>query len=212
MGQIYIEDYVVSFLKQKKTEAIDSSIRLALFGTAVKPKTLFRSGNETGTDSVHYIYGAAVIDEERTIEDIGDEYFSAYQFLGFVNVSNKDNKSLSQYHIFYDENTAMQDYLIYYYMSPFSAFHHSGRQSPFCEPSEPITTCEGALPDKSLKVVKLKESLKKSKRKFFFISKLKMFVLIILCLITATSITTINDYKKMHDFTQIAEMAVAFTE
>jgi hypothetical protein len=113
MGQVYIEDYVVSFLKQKKAEAIENPVKLALFGTKESPET-------------RYIYGAAALEESRTITEIGNEYFPAYQFLGYVNVRNSDRETISQYNIFYDENIAMQDYLLYHYMSPNSTFRRPG--------------------------------------------------------------------------------------
>ena len=108
MPEIYIEDYALSFLKQMKTEASEAPVKLALFGTAEKPKTLdIISENEKS----HYIYGAATLEENRTAKEIGEEHFPEYQFIGYVNVYNNGEAS-SKYHIFYEENTAMQDYLL----------------------------------------------------------------------------------------------------
>ena len=203
MGQIYIEDYVVSFLKQKKTEATESPIKLALYGTTCKPKTLYQIDDDS--ESAHYIYGAAVLSEDRTIEEIGDEYFKAFQFLGFVNVHNCGGESISKYQIFYDENTAMQDYLLFYYMSPFSNFRGPS-DSPFCTMPE----VHAAETDKSLKIVKIKKNLGKSGRKSLLLNKLKLFILGLLCLMFATSISTIDDYGKISDFIETTKIAIDF--
>lgn len=220
MGQVYIEDYVVSFLKQKKTEAKDIPTKLALFGTVTQPKTLFNKDNNKGSGIARYIYGAAVLEDGRPVEDIGDEYFKAYQFLGYVNVHNSGGENTSQYHVFYDENIAMQEYLLYHYMSPYSAFRRHNTligeefQSPFCiiPETKPNTEKSISEPDKSLKIVKSKKSQKKSLGKVLLAGKTKMFTLILLCLIVAAGINTINDYPKMHDFAQITGLAISFTK
>ena len=110
MGQVYIEDYVVSFLKQKKTEVVDSPIKLAIYGNKQKAKTL---DNLTDDDEItHYIYGAATLEENRTVEEIGNEFFPEHKFLGYVNIHNNNRETISSYHIFYEENISMQDYLL----------------------------------------------------------------------------------------------------
>jgi len=163
MTQIYIEDYVLSFLKQKKTEVTTSPIKLALYGIIDKPKTLDQI-TDPEKKSI-YIYGAAALEETRSIEEIGDEYFPAYQFLGYVNVRNSGGEAVSKYNVFYEENTVMQDYLLYHYMSPYSAFH-SNSESPLCLTNEPnaLTSQENkTLP--TIKIVKSRKSFKKGRQK-----------------------------------------------
>ena len=175
MGQVYIEDYVVSFLKQKKTEATEEPVKLALFGTADQPES----------DITHYIYGAAVLEDDRTIQEIGEEYFPNHQFLGYVNIRNNSGESISRYHIFYDENHEMQDYLLFHYMSPYSTYRRTS--SP---PKEEINL--------------------KPQRKFFFMNKLKLFILGAMCLIIATGVSIIDDYQKMSDFVEITKIVINF--
>ena len=158
MTQIYIEDYALSFLKQKKTDATTSPVKLALYGIVDKAKTLDQI-DETEKKSI-YIYGAAAIEENRSIEEIGDEYFPAYQFLGYVNVRNTGGKAVSKYNVFYEENTVMQDYLLYHYMSPYSAFH-SNAESPLCLSNE----MSAPKVDSTVKIVKSRKNFKKGRQK-----------------------------------------------
>jgi len=162
--QIYIEDYVLSFLKQKKTESTTTTpVKLALYGITDTPKTLDQLTDPTPKSI--YIYGAAALEETRSIEEIGDEYFPAYQFLGYVNVRNNGGKTISKYNVFYEENTVMQDYLLYHYMSPYSAFH-SPSESPLCLTNETNTQpSQENLKHPTIKIVKSRKSFKKGRQK-----------------------------------------------
>lgn len=208
MGQVYIEDYVVAFLKHKKTEATDTPVKLALYGTIHKPKTLNHLDNDDETS--HYIYGAAALEENRASEEIGDEYFPAYQLLGYVSIRNSGGEAVSKYHIFYDENTAMQDYLLYYYMRAYSAFRSPDGNQDIRSPFQTTPELSASELDNSLRIVKSKKSQKKGDRKALLLGKLKMFIFGALCLLIATSIGAINDYDKLSDFAGAAKLAVSF--
>ncbi|MCL2051218.1 MAG: hypothetical protein FWG91_05775 [Lachnospiraceae bacterium] len=170
MGQIYIEDYVVSFLKQKKSEAYDAPIKLALYGTAKKPETLYHTDNG-GAELSYYIYGASVLYENRTVEEVGNEYFPAYQFIGYVNVHNNGGESISKYHIFYDDNNAMKDYLLYYHMSPFSTFRYLDN------PLGITKELSALMLDNTVAVVKSKKNQKKAGKRALYFGKIKLFIL-----------------------------------
>lgn len=103
MEQIFIEDYVITFLKKIKSE-VNQPIRLSIFGHTEK----------IGDDKHIFVYGAACKEEGRTAEETGREYFAGHSFLGFVHVNNSDNKSPSKYNIFFEANEAMQDYMLFY--------------------------------------------------------------------------------------------------
>lgn len=117
MERVFVEDYVVAFLKQKKTEAAEAPIRLALYGYSEK----------NDNDVQFFIYGAACEEENRSAEEIGREFFDDYNFLGFVNIYNNAPENLSNYNIFFEKNEAMQDYLI------------------FCRTSNRLTGMEGII-------------------------------------------------------------------
>jgi hypothetical protein len=171
--RVFIEDYVVAFLKQKKVEAVGEPIRIALFGYAEK----------SDDDMQFFIYGATCEEDDRTAEEVGREFFDGYNFLGFVNVFNNNEGRLSAYHIFFENNEAMQDYLL------------------FCRANNRLGGM-GAITNE------LEEGTVRSKiwRKF------KMIVLGGLCIFSAIAITAIDDYEKMNDFTKAAKQAIFYVE
>ncbi len=173
MGQVFIEDYVVSFLKQKKKEVTKKPVKLALYGFTEK-----ENENER-----FFIYGAACEEAGRTVEEIGREFFAAYNFIGFVNVYNNDKENVSAYSIFFDNNEAMQDYLLFY-----------------------NAQAEGGVSEG------MAITLKKHNIKSGIWSKLKVLLLGGACFFVAVAISTIDDYAKMQDFTKTAEQAIVFIE
>ncbi len=173
MGQVFIEDYVVSFLKQKKMEATETPVKLALYGHIEK---------EEDTEQF-FVYGAACEESGRTVEEIGQEFFAAHSFIGFVNVYNNEKENISKYSIFFDNNEAMQDYLLFYN----AQMEGSGLEVFLPEPQS-----------------------KNGSRGVW--DKLKIMLLGGLCILVAVAISAIDDYSKMEDFARTAEQAIVFIE
>lgn len=238
VDQIFIEDYVVSFLKHKKSEAVNKPIRLGLFGQK----------EEIGEDKRYYIYGAACKEEGRTIEETGRDFFAGHSFLGFVNVHSSDNHFLSKYKIFFTDNEAMQEYLLNYakenHIFDNTAMNPVERESenttdelyesnPSGHAGSPLHSIrrfltfgrnggiaarlyssDDPLPVDS-EICNVEIITGKAKKTSIYEtiwSKIKMLFLGILCFALAIIISTIDDYTKMHGFTQAAKEVIVFIE
>ena len=115
--KIYLEEYVSSFLeeiinetavKREKKGVIPE--RMALFGT-------FIAGNSCNTT---LIYGAVpvmeLMEDGNNEEWIQKEFFPDYKILGYLNIYgniSKDSLLKEKVNIFYDNNEAMKNYLLY---------------------------------------------------------------------------------------------------
>ncbi len=189
MEQIFIEDYVITFLKKIKTEA-NQPIRLSLFGHTEK----------IGDDKHIFVYGAACKEEGRTAEETGREYFAGHSFLGFVHVNNSENKGPSKYSIFFEANEAMQDYMLFYTKGiAADRKPSSGKQ---------ITAAEYEKNGVEILV----DKTKKPGIHQAILNKIKMLLLGLFCFILAIIIGTINDYGKMYGLTQATREVMVFIE
>lgn len=196
MDQVFIEDYVISFLKQMQKKAAEESIRLALFG--------YQEKNEEGIR--FSVYGASC-EAERTVEEINQEFFAGYSFIGFVTIYRGEKESFNensvcieqknvagqdipeekerpyQYHIFFDQNEAMQDYLLFYH----------GQKEMHTAEAVPVQT-------------------KRSRQPNGLWTKLKILLLGFVCVVLAIAISIIDDYSKMRDFVKAMDRTIEFIE
>ncbi|MCH5276102.1 MAG: LysM peptidoglycan-binding domain-containing protein [Lachnospiraceae bacterium] len=125
LHKIFVEDYVVSYMKQLGRSQAGSPVGLALYGKRVE---------EAGIN-YYFLYGAAKIEglehrgaylsqvEKEEIEDIGKKYFEEYQFLAwcavteepvegfFVKIRGK-GVEIKGYACFYEENESMLNYML----------------------------------------------------------------------------------------------------
>lgn len=123
--KIYVEDYVVSFLKQLNPLARDKTMAAALYGK-----------RKTEEDKTYlFVYGAGKLDfiqketrhlsqaQNQEIERIRRQYFSEYEFLGYrildgemvegFHVCEQDIcRYVSGYAQFYEKNEAMLAYML----------------------------------------------------------------------------------------------------
>lgn len=106
--RVYIEDYVSTYLNEMKKNNEGSSVRVALYGHASRA-----DGNR-----YYFIYGASCVVEElengREQEQIKEEYFKDFDLIGYVNIYKKTDfaERKDGYYIFYENNEAMQNYLL----------------------------------------------------------------------------------------------------
>lgn len=137
------------------------------------------------------IYGASCVVEElqrgRDQEQIQRKYFPDYSLIGYVNIYSKSNLSEKDgYYIFYETNEPMQNYLI-------SCYEQKGERM-----QQNKLTLQKDVLNKNI-FAKVGELLQKA----------FLFCLIVLA---AVSVLTINEYTRMHDFTEIAVRVMAEAE
>lgn len=97
-NRVYIEDYAYSFLRELKKQEKNAPMRVAMFGKAFR--------KEEG--HVYLIYGVALLETEAY------DFFSDYEMLGYINPCSSENDREEQNgcFVFYEMNTAMQEYLL----------------------------------------------------------------------------------------------------
>lgn len=123
--KIYVEDYVVSFLKQLNPLAKDKTMAAALYGKRTKEEA----------SEYLFIYGAGKLDflqketrhlsqaQRQEIERIRRQYFGDYEFLGYrildgemvdgFHVCDQDGcRYVTGYAQFYEKNEAMLSYML----------------------------------------------------------------------------------------------------
>lgn len=115
--RIYIEDYACSFLKNCKKEGVLLPVRAALYGYAL----------QKGESHIYLIYGvshiAADLQQGRSQEQIREMFFREYELIGYVNLYAgqtlfenpvfQDPSGKAGFFIFYENNEAMQNYMIF---------------------------------------------------------------------------------------------------
>lgn len=186
-SRIYIEDYVYSYLRELKHRKEILPLRAVLFGhTCSKEQKSF-----------YFVYGAACIADElekgRDEEQIRKLFFPECERIGYVNVYGEclhlpEKKSSCL--IFYDSNEPMQNYLL-------SCYNR--------ELSEDVSLQE-------------KEELKSvwetpAKKPVFSGGAFwkKVFGMLMILLL-ATAVTTIDEYGKMYGFVEAVKRAVIISQ
>lgn len=181
--RVYIEDYAYTYLNEMKEREGIFPVRAALYGHAC-------SKNQK---QFYFIYGAADVIEEladgRNEEEIRKKYFAGYELLGYVNLYPQEKSHTDKQegcYIFYETNEAMQDYLV--------SCYERKKQRP-----EHITKTE-------------KEEKTQEGKSSFWMKFLQKLIYGFLILILAVAVITIDDYNKMHEFTEIAAKAIDAAE
>ncbi len=123
--KIYIEDYVVSYIKQLNRTCEDRNVGLALYG-----KLFEEEGSK-----YYFLYGAAKIEglqhrgaylsqtEKEEIADVGNRYFEEYEFLAWCSLKGEPVEKLfvllqgkgvevEGYACFYEKNESMLNYML----------------------------------------------------------------------------------------------------
>lgn len=123
--KIYIEDYVVSYMKQLSRQTEDKGVVIALYGKCTKEQTL----------SYFFIYGACRIlsinrevrhlsqAQNQEVERLRQRYFPEYTFLGYhifdgemvegMHIQEQDIcRYIKGYACFYEKNDSMLAYML----------------------------------------------------------------------------------------------------
>lgn len=190
--RIYIEDYACSFLENCRKEESLLPVRAALYGHAL----------QKGENHIYVIYGvshiAAELEQGRSQEQIREMFFSEYELIGYVNLyagqtlfenpASQDSSGKAGFFIFYENNEAMQNYMI-------SCNRRKQReQRELC-----------AADEHAKEKVRGRRSRKRLQKEPIFLEAL---MLVILILLAATASLTIGDYTAMRDFVFTAARAL----
>lgn len=187
--KIYIEDYVVSYLTDKKAEAIEAPVKAALYGRVEKEQDVER----------YIVYGAVCVKAEETQEELKELFFGRYELIGYVNIYGvgQDNHNVG-YHIFFDDNEAMQDYLLYCNAdNKRNILKHEVRKDKHNQ-----QLLRAGILYKAQSMSRTKDIL----------HKLKILLIGGFCIIGAVAVTTIDDYQKMKDFSATVVQALSMIE
>ena len=187
--RVYIEDYVYTYLNELREKKKIFPLRAALFGHVLK-----KEGK-----CIYFVYGAAsVIDEMengRDEEQVRREFFHDYDLIGYVNIC-KDKQLIPDknkgYYIFYETNEAMQTYLVSCY------------KRDNCQAQDRAEALKSHRKRHRYSMSNCNLKLKGEMLRRFFYG--------VGILLLATAVTAINDYERMHGFTETACRAVSFAE
>ncbi len=227
--KIFVEDYVVSYIKQLNRECGGKPIGMALYGKYV----------EEDDCKYYFLYGAARVEgiehrgpylsqaEQEEIEDIGKRYFDEYQFLAwcslrgepvegfFVRVQGK-GMQVDGYACFYEKNECMLNFMLM-----------NGRDSRTvqgAENSQVQSTGRGEwttedirknLPVNPPPTVKRAEVVPmpaEANRKSSVAKRteyMKVAVAAVFLVLCVVGITTLNDYEKLEDLQAAARQVIA---
>lgn len=214
--KIFVEDYVVSYIKQLYKAYEEKTIGLALYGKYCE---------EAGIN-YYFLYGAAVVEglenrgpylsqvEKEEIEDIGKRYFEEYQFLAWCNIKGEPAESfyvlvqgkgveINGYACFYEKNESMLNYMLI----------NGTKKKEECqeEPSGEKKRARGEW--KSYEYIKPAENVTRAssnrvkgiKKKTELMKVAAAAVFLGLCVI---GITTLNDYEKIKDLQVAARQVI----
>ncbi|MGN0155674.1 MAG: LysM peptidoglycan-binding domain-containing protein [Lachnospiraceae bacterium] len=186
--RVYIEDYVYTYIRQIEKKSGTERKKIYLFGKKLSDSTTCHL----------YVYGAA--DSEKGILSVQHEFFPEFDILGILSIyrnsmeislQNGSAFSLNGFFVFYEQNDAMQEFLVH-------NFQESDKNS-LKENSE-----SGQMPAiRQRKAAEYQNSrYEKGKRNFDtdtrFLYTATFCMGIIICII---AITSINRYDKMKGFT-----------
>lgn len=212
--KIFVEDYVVSYIKQLNRVCDDKAVGLALYGR------LF----EENDCRYYFLYGAAPIMglehrgpylsqvEKEEIADVGKRYFDEYEFLAWCNVKGEPIEGfyvqvqgkgieIGGYACFYEKNECMLNYML------LTGGQHRSEKA-IGEQKEKEKPARGEW--KAADYVKPPEKAVKKKppvaKRLEYGKVAVAAVLLILCVV---GITTLNDYDKLEDLQVAARQVIA---
>lgn len=212
--KIFVEDYVVSYIKQLNRVCDDKAVGLALYGR------LF----EENDCRYYFLYGAAPIVglehrgpylsqvEKEEIADVGKRYFDEYEFLAWCNVKGEPIEGfyvqvqgkgieIGGYACFYEKNECMLNYML------LTGGQHRSEKT-VVEQKEKEKPARGEW--KAADYVKPSEKAVKKKppvaKRLEYGKVAVAAVLLILCVV---GITTLNDYDKLEDLQVAARQVIA---
>lgn len=192
-NRVYIEDYAYTYLNELKSEQRNFPVRVALYGHAFHKEE----------KQFYLIYGvSSVIDEMergRNQEHIGQEYFEDCSLIGYMNLYSGVQLPGEKEgcYVFYDKNEAMQSYLI-------SCYEYKKREEENKRSRERSGKENNSYP--------VHDRGREAKSVSFWSGLIEKILFLLLVIITATSVVTINQYQQMHDFAVMVAKATRIIE
>lgn len=195
--KVFIEDYVYTYIRQFEKEPSNKRIRLYLFGKIL-------SGEQTG---YFYVYGAA--DSEKGILSTQHEFFPEYDIIGIMSLYHGEKEislqngtmfPLNGYFVFYEQNEAMQSFLVHnYHEKETEEKTVSEETAPYHYGMAQRTAQRATYGKNNSSYIKNENTQGKSSRKGEGLYIAAGSIAIIICIV---AITTINRYDEMKNFNQ----------
>ncbi len=212
--KIFVEDYVISYIKQLNRECDGKAMGLALYGRFC----------EEAECRYYFLYGATVISglehrgpylsqvEKEEIEDVGKRYFNEYDFLAWCNIKGEPVEGffvqiqgkgveINGYTCFYEKNESMLNYMLL-------SGEHNKAKTPTAEKSEEKKVGRGEwMASQYVKPAEKpvpKKNTTSKKTEYMKIAVATVFIA--LCVV---GITTLNDYEKLEDMQVAARQVIA---
>jgi len=219
--KIFIEDYVISYIKQLCRQEPDNRKRIAFYG-------VMRTEHE---QDFFFIYGASRIaihgkndyyligQDYEEIASTGAKYFEEYNPLGFVTIEDElpdgiflvcdgKEKYIKGYHIFYEKNDSMLTFLINMQSEKENKCNDNSTYDRRCVEETTSKKCvEEPIQDMSVRIEPIsararEEMFKKGKtdsqaveiKLFGIVKSVAASLLIVLCV---TAISTLNGFGKI---------------
>lgn len=212
--KIFVEDYVVSYIKQLNKSCDGKATGLALYGRFFEQEEC----------RYYFLYGAAAIEglehrgpylsqvEKEEIEDVGKRYFSEYEFLAWCSVKEEPVESffvqaqgkgveINGYACFYEKNESMLNYML------LSGEQNKTREN-ITEKTEEKKAGRGewAAAEYIRPAEKPASAKSETAKKTGHMKMAAAAVFLVLCVV---GITTLNDYDKLSDLQVAARQVIA---
>lgn len=222
--KIFVEDYVISYIKQLNRECNGKAIGLALYG---------KYAEENGC-RYYFLYGASRVEgiehrgpylsqaEKEEIEDIGNRYFAEYRFLAWCGLKGEPVESffvqtgekgiqVEGYACFYEKNESMLNFML---------MHESRvRQEREDEtlpvknektvPMQTVGKTERGQKSAAGNIVQMPSAASGKNRPAKRTEYMKVAVVAVFLVLCVVGITTLNDYEKMEDLQVAARQVIA---
>lgn len=216
--KIFVEDYVITYMKQVNRACNGKAAGLALYGKYMEEEDC----------KYYFLYGAACVQgiehrgpylseaEKEEIMDIGSRYFSPYRFLAWCSIHGEpaegfyvltQNKGLpvEGYACFYEKNESMLNYML---MTERHGYPKVSMDSPIMAEqitAEAKTVVETKQQEPAFCVTEKRKKVKFSKNAEY----LKVAVAAVFLVLCVVGITTLNDYEKLEDLQVAARQVIA---
>ena len=228
--KIFVEDYVVSYIKQLSRENDGRAVGLALYGRYEEEEAL----------RYYFLYGAAKIDglehrgpyltqvEKEEIANVGAKYFDGYDFLAWCSVKEEPVEGfyvqvqgkgvqINGYACFYEKNESMLNYMLIMERQEKKEKEKRQERVDRQEAGTEEKRTEGrpargewntsdyrkSAPEHGTKApIKLPSAEKRAE--YMKVAAAAAFV--VLCVI---GITTLNDYEKLEELQAVAGKVIA---
>jgi len=222
--KIFVEDYVISYIKQLSRECSGKAIGLALYGKYA----------EENDCKYYFLYGASRVEgiehrgpylsqaEKEEIEDIGNRYFSEHRFLAWCSLKGEPVESffvqtgekgmqVEGYACFYEKNESMLNFMLMHERRgrqerAEETLDEKSERTVFVPATGQIDKVQRPLTGKAMQMPSGGNTKNRPAKKTEYMKVAVAAVFLVLCVV---GITTLNDYEKMEDLQVAARQVIA---